>query len=121
MRTLASLGVVILIAVAGCETKTTGSVVGGVRQGGSTTWEGRTVKYSVDGPGSLVTVGNDSTITFSGGKIVVEKSRVLMNDKVVVTIPGNTETVDIDYAAGKLTIKADGANVHEATLAKKTP
>jgi hypothetical protein len=110
MRTLAPLGLVaILFAVAGCETKH-------VRSTGSGTTAGREVRFSLDGSGGIVTSANASTVTFAHGKIVVEKSRILVNDKEVATIADSAKAVEIDYTAGRLTIKADGANVHEATF-----
>jgi hypothetical protein len=126
MRTLAPLGIVaVLITVAGCETKTTSSTKvenvargGAARSSGDVTTDGRKVSYSVDGSGSLILETNGPTATFAGGKVVVEKSRILLNDKAVASIPDNTKTVEIDCTAGKLTIKADGATVHETALDK---
>ena|ERR1700693_785783 len=111
MRTLGlSLGLIaILFAVAGCETKH-------VRSTGSGTAAGREVRFSVDGSAGIVTSANASTVNFDHGKIVVEKSRILVNDKEVATLADSAKAVEIDYSTGRLTIKVDGTNVHEATF-----
>ena len=112
MRTLGlSLGLIaILLAVAGCETKH-------VRWTGSSTAAGREVRVSLDGTSGIASMpANASTVTFAHGKIVVEKSRILVNDKEVATIADTAKAIEIDYSTGRLTIKVDGANVHEETF-----
>ncbi len=111
MRTLGlSLGLIaILLAVAGCETKH-------VRWTGSSTAAGREVRVSLDGTSGIASSANASTVTFAHGKIVVEKSRILVNDKEVATIADSAKAIEIDYSTGRLTIKVDGANVHEETF-----
>ena len=88
------------------------------RSTGSGATAGRQVRFSLEGGGGMVVGANGSAVTFDKGKVHVEKSRILVNDKVVATIPVNAELVEIDYGAGQLTIKADGADVHQANFDK---
>jgi hypothetical protein len=88
------------------------------RSTGSGATAGREVRFSLEGGGGIATGANGSGVTFDEGKVHVEKSRILVNDKVVATIPDNAELIEIDYSAGQLTIKADGANVHKARFDK---
>ena len=78
----------------------------------------REVKYSVDGPGQIASKQTAATITFSEGKLVVEKSRVLLNDQEVAKLAEDAKVVEVDYSAGLLTITADGSKVYDAKLRK---
>jgi hypothetical protein len=88
------------------------------RSTGSGATAGREVRFSLEGGGGIATGGNGSAVTFDEGKVLVEKTRILVNDKVVATIPGNSELVEVDYGAGQLTIKVDGVDVHQAKIDK---
>jgi len=109
---------VVVASFAGCGTNKptpwpTGTV--GHSSGGASSGS-REVKFSVDGGGGIVMQGGIATINFAKGNVVVEKLRVLLNEKEVATLPENVKVVEMDYTAGKLTITADGMIVHETKL-----
>lgn len=97
--------VVVVPQVAGCGTKTVG------RSMLSTTIGARTVTASLDGPGFVSSEGDNAVVTFSGGKMVVEKERVLLDDKEVAEISAGATDIQIDYTGGALSVKAEGASV----------
>jgi len=105
-------------SLAGCGSSTT------VRYTGDTKIGDREVKYSLDGPGDVTSTTDAeegvtvSTVTFTGGKVVVEKARVLVNDKEVAKIADDAKVVEVDYTRQMLTIKADGVKIHEAKFGK---
>jgi hypothetical protein len=101
---------VALVSLAGCWTKTV------TRSSGSASIGSRTVKFSVDGVASALAKPDAATVTFPGGKVVVEKARVLVDDKEVAKLPEDAKLVEIDYTAGTLTVTADGTQIHEAKL-----
>jgi hypothetical protein len=105
----------------GCWSKSTGRAGGSVKNKiahGEQIVIDREVKYSLDGNGKANFVGELATIDFSEGKVVVEKNRILFNDKEVAKVPEATKLVAVDYTDGLLTITADGAKVHEGRLKK---
>lgn len=121
-RTLCLLAMMLaLTPLTGCWSKTTGSTGGTLKSKivhGEQVVIDREVKYSVDGTGTALCVGEVATIDFSEGKVVVEKNRILFNDKEVAKVPEATKLVAVDYTDGLLTITADGAKVHEGRLKK---
>jgi hypothetical protein len=114
LRSNGLIAVVLLVVVClgGCGTWTVG------RSSGSAGVGPREVKFSLDGPSGIVAQPDSATITFTGGKVVVEKARVLLNDKEVAKVPEGAKVVAVDYTTGTLTITADGTKVHEAQLSK---
>ena len=74
------------------------------------------VKFSVDGGGGISMQQDAATVNFAEGKVVVEKARVLLNDKEVAKVPEDAKVVEVDYTAGTLTLTADGTKVYEARL-----
>jgi hypothetical protein len=84
--------------------------------GGGSMGGGREVKFSLDGGGGISSQQDRATVNFTEGKVVVEKARVLLNDKEVAQVPENTKVVAIDYTAGTLTVTADSTKVYEAKL-----
>jgi hypothetical protein len=111
MLALALLAAAIAL-VAGCGTKRIGRSVL------STTLGTRTVKASVDGGASISSRGDSAIVSFSGGKLVVEKGRVLLDDKELAKVPEEAKTVEIDCTGGKLTVTADGATLASADVKK---
>ena len=104
-------------SLTGCGTgRSTGKATFGVGTPASS-WS-REVKFSVDGAGHIVSERTAATITFSEGKLVVEKARVLLNEQELAKLAEDAKVVEVDYAGGNLTIKADGTKVHEAKLRK---
>jgi hypothetical protein len=97
--------IVLASLVVGCGPKTVGRSIL------TTTIGTRTVKASVDGPSFISSQDDVATVTFSGGKLVVEKTRVLRDDKEIAQLPAEATKVDIDYTAGTLSITADGVSV----------
>jgi hypothetical protein len=102
--------IVIAIQVAGCGTKKTGRSI--LR----TTIGPRTVTASLDGPGFISSEGDNAIVTFSGGKLVVEKERVLLDNKEVAKIPAEATDVQVDYTGGALSVMAEGAGVYSTKL-----
>jgi hypothetical protein len=98
---LIPLMIVTLTSVGGCEAKTTGHSYG------SATFGSRQVKFSVDGNCGILVQQDSATVTFLGGKVVVEKARALLNDKEVAKVPADAKVVQVEYAGGTLTITAD--------------
>ena len=79
----------------------------------------RKVKYSVDGNGSIIARQRTSAaVVFSRGEIVIEKARVLLNDKELAKISEDAKLVEVGYASGTLTINADGEKVYSSELGK---
>ena len=111
---LLSLAVAAILTLAsGCGTKGTGRSILITAVGD------RQIKASLDGGSSSIS-GHDGAafITFSGGNLVVEKSRILLDDKEVAKVPEDATHVEIDYTAGTLTATADGVNVLTTKLTK---
>jgi hypothetical protein len=56
---------------------------------------------------------NRSEISFSGKKLVIDfdKEKLLLDDTSETKLPAGTKHVEIQIAGGKLSIKADGADV----------
>ena len=98
--------------VAGCGMKTTS------RSSLGTTVGHRTVAASLDGSGSISTRGGTAVITFSGGKLIIDKESVQLDGNEVAKIPAEVKKVEVDYTAGALTVRADGASVFSAELRK---
>jgi predicted esterase len=102
LRSIGLVAVVILgVSLAGCWAKKAN------RSWGNATVNSRTVKFSVDGSGGVVSQGVSSgsylaTVTFREGKVVVEKATVLFNDKEVAQLPEDTKVVEVDYTSGTL-------------------
>src|SRR5947209_13973458 len=107
LRSFGFIAVVLLagLTLAGCRTRTSG--ISGGRSSGGTKSGSREVKFSLDGGGGIWTQADASTVTFAEGKVVVEKARVLFNDKEVAQFPEDTKIVEVDYIGGTLTITAD--------------
>jgi hypothetical protein len=76
----------------------------------------RQVRFAMDGPASVVSQPNVATITFSEGKLNIERGRALLNDKEVAKVPDEAKVVDIDYTRGRLTVTADDKKVYESKL-----
>ena len=112
---LLSLAVAAMLTLAsGCGTKS-GTVL---RSNLTTTLGDREVKASLDG-GAFISGHDDAAfITFKGGTLVIEKSRILLDDKEVAKVPEDATLVLIDYRAGTLTATADGVYVLTTKLAK---
>ena len=80
---------VVVASFAGCgTTKPTPwpSVPTGHSSGGASNGT-REVKFSVDGGGGIVMQEGIATVSFAKGKVVVEKTRVLLNEKELATVP----------------------------------
>jgi hypothetical protein len=116
LRSLGLIVVTLLTAssLVGCGT----NKPGGRSSGGASASGFREVKYAVDGGGGIWMQQAAATVTFTEGKVVVEKERVLLNDKEVAKVPEDAKVVEVDYTAGMLTITADGTKVYEAKLGK---
>ncbi len=120
------VSLVLLIFVAattsGCGTRTTaGSTSLTMTEPGGSTWS-RQITYSLESNKTTAMSGfprqDAATIDFAGGKLLIERERVLLNDKELAAVPGNAKSVDIKCVSGSLTITADGSRVYEGKLPK---
>src|SRR5262245_47077739 len=92
--------------------------------GGGVAAGGREIKFAVDGPGGIAPGGErrsngsievmPAVVEFTGGKVIIEKARVLLNDKEVAALPEGAKVVVVDYTGGVVTITADGTKVYAA-------
>ena len=101
-----------LLLLSGCSSRGPGRSMLG------TTFGTREVKASVDGPGFISSQGEAAVISFKGGKLIVEKEKVLLNGKELAKVPANAAKVEIDFTAGTLTVTADGAKLYAEPLPK---
>ena len=102
-----------LTLAAGCTVKAAAS-----RTNLTTNHGSRDVKAALDGNGSIVSNGDTVTITFAGGKLTVEKEAVKLDGEVLAKLAADTRKVEVDYTAGKLTVKADGKSVASRELGR---
>src|SRR5262245_43944822 len=79
---------------------------------------GREVRAVMDGNLKIEAVDDVAEIRFSGGKVVVGKDRVTLNDTELGKLPEGSKSVEIDYTAGKLTVKADGKTIASTQVGK---
>jgi hypothetical protein len=84
----------------------------------STTVAGREVKASLDGPGFITAREDSATISFAGGKLIIEKSAVRLEGEELAKVPEEAKKVEVDYTAGKLTVSADGKAIATRELRK---
>jgi hypothetical protein len=82
----------------------------------------RQVFASIDGhvgdPHKIDQQGDSAIITFIGGTLVVEKTRITLDGKEVAKVPEGAKKVAFDYSAGKLTGTADGVTVLEMAVGR---
>ena len=78
----------------------------------------REVKAAIDGGAFISSQGDDAIVTFGGGKLIVEKTRVLLDGKEVATLAEDAALVEVDSTSGTLTITADGQAVASVKLSK---
>jgi hypothetical protein len=71
----------------------------------------REVKASLDGSGSISSQDDAAVITFSAGKLVVEKGAVKLNDQELAKLPEDAKKILVDYTGGKLTVTVDEKSV----------
>src|SRR5690242_21136674 len=95
IRDVLWLTVVVATALIGCGTSKPTPFTGftGGRSSGGASNDAREVKFSVDGGGGIGMEHGIATINFAEGKVVVEKARVLLNDKEIATVPADTKVV----------------------------
>ena len=98
---IASLLVMSLELAAGCGGGITTRSTLGTRMGD------REVKASVDGSGSISSQDDAAVITFSAGKLAIEKGSVKLNGEELAKLPEDAKKVLVDYTGGKLTVTAD--------------
>lgn len=99
-----------LCAAPGCNKKTTfkSLLTGHV--------EGRDVVAEIDGPAMIQPESDRATVTTGAHKIVVEKERVVLDGVELAKLPGTAPKVEINVAAGTLTVTADGARIVQTPL-----
>ena len=112
-RWLLLIGLSLSVAVfTGCGAKTVG------RSELSTKFAAREVKATVDGGAFISLQGDDAIVTFGGGKVVVEKARVVLDGKDIGTLPEEAALVEVDVTAGTLTVTVDGKGIATVKLVK---
>ena len=102
----------VIVSFVGCSSKSSASnhSSGGGRIGN------REIKFDLDGLGGFSTEGDESggVITFDGGKVTVQRSRLLLDGKEVSKVPENAKVVQVEYKVGKLTVTADGKKIYSS-------
>ena len=112
-RWLLLVGLSLSVAVfAGCGAKTVG------RSQLSTKFATREVKATVDGGAFISSKSDDAVLTFGGGKLIVEKARVVLDGKEIGTLPEVAALVEVDSTSGTLTVTADGKAIATVKLSK---
>ncbi len=109
---LIGLLTVTVAGITGCGSRNGGRSILGTKIGD------RDVKASLDGGAFISSQGDDAIVTFSGGKLIVEKESVKLDGKELVKLPGDAKKVEIDYTAGKFTVTADGESLLATELKK---
>jgi hypothetical protein len=111
-RQIAFIAVLFAFCLIGCTKQQSPHSTGGGRVGL------RELKFDLDGPGGFSQDANQNAgaISFDGGKVVLENSRVLLGDKEIAKIPDNAKVIFVRYAAGTLTVTSDGENAYEQKL-----
>jgi hypothetical protein len=71
--------------------------------------------YIDDGCASISPGIDDPIVNFDGGKIVVEKKRIVLNNQPPVEIPAGTKIIEVYYSDGKLRVEADGTAILSIT------
>lgn len=108
----AFVSTLLLILLTGCGRSTVS------RSSLSTTIGTRSVKATLDGPGSITNLGDTVIVTFSGGKLAIDKDRVLLDGKELGTLPEGAKTITVDYSNGTLSVAADGVPVSTGKVQK---
>ena len=72
------------------------------------------VQARVDGSGTITTSlnGNEPNVTFQFGgnrKVIIDQTRILVDDVVYPAAPPGTKTIGIDVSGGQVKLTADGA------------
>ena len=101
----------LIISLVGCgKSAATTHSVGGGRIGN------RAINFDLDGPGGYTSEGDESGgfITFDGGKVTVQRSKLLLDGKEVAKVPENAKVVLVDVKAGKLIVTADGKQIYSS-------
>ena len=112
-RWLLLIGLSLSVAVfTGCGAKTVG------RSELSTKFAAREVKAKIDGGAFISSEGDKAIVTFGGGKLVVEKARVVLDGKEIGTLPEEAALVEVDSTSGTLTVTADGKAIATVKLSK---
>jgi hypothetical protein len=78
----------------------------------------RAITGSLDGDAFITSDGEAATIQFGSHKLLIEKERVLLDGKEEAKLPAAASKVEVDYAAGTLTVTADGARVLRLNVPK---
>lgn len=71
------------------------------------------IQARVDGSGTITTAlnGNEPNVIFRFGnnrKVVIDQTRILVDDEVYPAAPVGTKTIGIDVSNGQVTLTADG-------------
>ncbi len=75
-----------------------------------------TINFDLEGPGGFSSESDVSggVITSDGGKVTVQRTKLLLDGKEVAKVPENAKVVLVEYKAGKLTVTADGNTIYPA-------
>ena len=101
-----------LLAVAGCKVKTTGHSILTASSGG------RDIQVSADGPAWVGPSEDRFTVKVTGHEIVIEKERLLVDQKESAKVAAEAKKFDVTVADGTLTVMADGVGILQTPLKK---
>lgn len=72
---------------------------------------GREISASGAGSVSVHSEGDEAQVHLDGHVLTVEKERLLVDGKPRAKLPPSAEKIQINLTAGRLTVRADGAQV----------
>ena len=104
--------ILVVVMMSGCGPVKPGRSILGMTIGS------REIKASVDGGAFISSDGDTAVLSFSGGKLMVKKDTIELAGKELAKISEDSQKVEIDYTAGKLTITVDGDTVLPSDPAK---
>lgn len=109
MRRLQALGTLAILVAAFSHVGCRDSKMGLSRLG--TKIGDREIKATVEGPGFISSTGDSAIVSFHGGKLTIERQRLLLDGKEIAKIPEKARTIAIEYSGGKLTARADDTSI----------
>ena len=77
---------------------------------------GRSTTVDADGPAALISQEEKIILKVTGHTLVIERERLLVDEKERAKIPADAKKFDVSVAGGTLTVTADGAEILKAPL-----
>jgi hypothetical protein len=106
-----------LFAAAGCKRKTM-PIISTAKAELTASTGGRDLHVISDGGAWVNRQENQFTITLSGHEVVIDRERVLVDEKEAAKLRAEAKKFDLNLASGMLTLNADGTEILRTPLAK---